>query len=116
MKALCPYPFIEDCNFKYNGWCSDYNPNSKNSDRKCVNDNESDGKTRSRRRCPFIDVFDFKWECVYLERFDELCQEKEFCEDLYCCPGNGDSWCSQMIEMAQNMKDIFIEMNEKEKK
>ena len=48
-------------------------------------------------QCPFIFLLENRGRvnslnCVYLD--------KDECEDIECCPGNGDAWCAEIIERA----------------
>ena len=46
--------------------------------------------------CPFKDLRSSasRGNCVYSIEY--------LCEDIECCPGNGDAWCREKIEHALN--------------
>jgi hypothetical protein len=46
-----------------------------------------------RVKCPFSTVFPNEPECVYLTEGNGLC-------GIDVCPGNGDAWCHEMIDLG----------------
>ncbi|MBE9569972.1 MAG: hypothetical protein IMF11_05070 [Proteobacteria bacterium] len=49
--------------------------------------------------CPFVCLFGDVTDCPYIEDFT-------YCHDIVTAPGNGDAWCSRMIEKGLNEKEI----------
>jgi hypothetical protein len=44
-------------------------------------------------KCPFISLFEESHTCVYMG-------EGGICDQIDINPGNGDAWCSEMIELG----------------
>lgn len=56
--------------------------------------------------CPFICLFGDDIKCPYIENFTH-------CHNIETAPGNGDAWCSEMIEIALNKtkEEPFMRQN-----
>lgn len=52
--------------------------------------------------CPFLRLFGSQIneeDCVYINK-------QGWCEDIDVCPGNSDAWCTQRIELAEELINL----------